>query len=417
MVEEARFPGQQEGENVIIFSKRHWYILSQWLRGPFLLLFLSALVTRFAFDALDIEGVRALLAWSIALAPASLWILWRVLDWWNDHYIVTDRRVIHIERIYARWEKRDEAHLDRVQDVAVEVPTIMSNLLGFGNVLIATAGTTGTITFNSVPEPQRVQAQILALVAKAKERAGKEDLEAIKAVREMLGLPRQEAQRHPQPSEQPSPEGEEAGQGLRQFIASLLCPSIPSEPGLLVWRKHWWALFNALMSPLITLAIAIIGWLSGRILLGEGLPLWASFLFASSLTLIVIWIIWRSIDWQNDLYIVTNERVIDIEKIPLVFEHRREASLGMIQDVSYTKPSFIAQRLDFGDVRLETAAEAGLFTFDSVPHPQQVQTEIFKRLEQFRLRSRRGEEERKQAEFVELLARYHRAVTRAKEGE
>ena len=408
MVDEARFPGQQEGEEVIIFARRHWYVLSQWLRGPFLLLFLSALVTRFAFHALGIEGVRAILAWMIALTPAAIWALWRGLDWWNDYYIVTDRRVIHIERVYGLLERREEAQLDRIQDVAVEVPTIMSNLLGFGNVLIATAGAAGTIAFNSLSNPRGVQARLLSLIARAREPEGGE-LEAIEAFREMLGLPRQEAQPPPQPSERPSP-ASEGGQGLRQFIANLFRPSIPYEPGLLVWRKHWWALLKALMSPFINLAVIVIALLSARTFLGEGLPPWAMSLFAFFLTLIVIWILWRSVDWQNDLYIVTNERVVDIEKIPLVFEHRREASLGMIQDVSYTKPSFIAQRLDFGDVRLETAAAVGLFTFDSVPHPQQVQAEIFKRLEAFRQRARQEEERRRQEEIIRLLARYHEAT-------
>jgi len=411
MVGAARFPEQQEGEEVLIFARRHWYVLFQWLRMPFLLLFLSALVTRLAFDALDVEGVKAFLAWLIALAPATLWILWRVLDWWNDHYIVTDRRVIHIERVYTLMERREEAPLYRIQDVTVEAPSIISNLLGFGNVLIATAGAAGTIAFNSLPDPWRVQTRLLSLIARAREPKGGE--EAIEAFRELLGLPHREAQPPTQPSERPSP-ASKGRQGLRQFIAGLFRPSIPYEPGLLVWRKHWWALFQALTSPLLALAIVVIALLSAGTLFREGLPRWADFLFAFSLTLIAIWILWRAMDWQNDLYIVTNERVVDIEKIPLLFEHRREASLGMIQDVSYSKPSFIAQRLDFGDVRLETAAAVGLFTFDSVPHPQQVQAEIIRRLEAFRQRARLEEERRRQEEIIRLLARYHE--TTRKEG-
>ncbi len=388
MVDEAQFSGQQEGEKIIIFARRHWYVLSQWLRVPFLLLFLSALATRFAFSYLDIKGTKAILAWPIALMPASLWILWRVGDWWNDHYIVTDRRVIHIERVYGLMERREEAHLDMIQDVTVEMPTFMANLLGFGNVLIATAGAAGTIAFNSVSDPRGIQAQIFSLITPTEGEGG-----------EGLG-----------DGERPAPE-----QGLRQFIASLFRPSIPDEPGLLVWRKHWWALFQALTSPLLALAAVVILLLLARTFLEEGLPLWANLLFALSLALIGLWILWRSIDWENDLYIVTNERVVDIEKIPLVFEHRREASLGMIQDVSYTKPSFIAQRLDFGDVRLETAAAVGLFTFDSVPHPQQVQAEIFRRLQAFRQRAQQEEERRREEEIVRLLARYHEATR--KEGE
>jgi len=214
-----------------------------------------------------------------------------------------------------------------------------------------------------------------------------------------------------EPSERPGPESE-SEQGLRQYIASLFRPSIPYEPGLLVWRKHWWALFQALTSPLLALATVVILLLLARTFFREGLPPWANLLFALSLMLIAIWILWRSIDWENDLYIVTNERVVDIEKIPLVFEHRREASLGMIQDVSYTKPSFIAQRLDFGDVHLETAAAVGL---DSVPHPQQVQAEIFRRLQAFRQRAQQEEERKREEEIIRLLARYHEATR--KEGE
>jgi len=79
--------------------------------------------------------------------------------------------------------------------------------------------------------------------------------------------------------------------------------------------------------------------------------------------------------------------------------------------VSYLQEGFLAKTLDFGNVRLETAGEIGAFTFDYVPHPKEVQVEIFRRLEQFRARAWQEEKRRRQEEFLELLARYHQGVS------
>jgi len=123
-----------------------------------------------------------------------------------------------------------------------------------------------------------------------------------------------------------------------------------------------------------------------------------------------VWLIWRGVDWRNDLYIITDDRVIDIEKVPFRYEHRREASLDKIQDVRYLQEGFIALRLDFGNVRLETAGGIEAFTFDSVPHPKQVQAEIFKRIAQFRKETGRQGRKTRQAEFLDLLGRYHQGL-------
>jgi len=124
----------------------------------------------------------------------------------------------------------------------------------------------------------------------------------------------------------------------------------------------------------------------------------------------LMWFIWRAIDWRNDLYVLTDDRVIDIEKVPFLYEHGREAGLDKIQDVRYWREGFIAIRLDFGNVRLETAGEIGEFTFDSVPHPREVQIEIFNRLEQFHRKAEREARQRRQEELLDLLARYHQGV-------
>mgnify|MGYP003862854437 CR=1 FL=1 len=117
------------------------------------------------------------------------------------------------------------------------------------------------------------------------------------------------------------------------------------------------------------------------------------------------WFWWESTDWGNDLYIVTNERIIDMEKRPLFFaEQRREASLGVIQNVSLKIPNIIAVVFNFGDVVVQTAG-AGEFTFDGVPNPREVQREIFRRMEAYREAQREKEAARRSAAITRVRGR------------
>ena len=176
----------------------------------------------------------------------------------------------------------------------------------------------------------------------------------------------------------------------------------------IVWRKHWWALLKEMVSPVLTLVILLILWTAATLL--RGFSLWFDLLLGIFLVAISGWITWRVIDWRNDLYVITDDRAIDIEKVPFIREERREAGLDKIQDVRYLQEGFIALRLDFGNVRLETAGGIEAFTFDSVPHPRQVQTEIFKRIDQFHKEAGRRAKEARENEFLDLLGRYHQGV-------
>ena len=122
-----------------------------------------------------------------------------------------------------------------------------------------------------------------------------------------------------------------------------------------------------------------------------------------------VWNLWHVIDWQNDLYILTDDRIIDIEKVPLISEDRREARLHQIQDVHYVMPGFINRFLDFGNVEVETAGRGGGFTFVSVPHPREVQAEIFARVDRARKAAAATDSQRQEDDALSLLYRFHKA--------
>jgi uncharacterized membrane protein YdbT with pleckstrin-like domain len=57
-------------------------------------------------------------------------------------------------------ERRREGTFDAVQNVTYSIPNFLCRLLNMGDVVIETAGTERTFTFNSVFDPSAVQQEV-----------------------------------------------------------------------------------------------------------------------------------------------------------------------------------------------------------------------------------------------------------------
>ncbi len=101
------------------------------------------------------------------------------------------------------------------------------------------------------------------------------------------------------------------------------------------------------------------------------------------------WFFWNYIDYRNDIYVVTDDRIMDIEMKPLgLFAKRREGGLDRVQNVVYVQNGLVANILNYGDVIISTAAADEGYTFLMVPNPKLVQATVFQKLDAFRGRSR-----------------------------
>ncbi len=395
MLRPARFRWQAPDEEVLIFKRQHWYILLTRLIWPMLFLLVSLVVSLFLSIALGLNDIDTILLVLVLSTPAILWLVWRFLDWENDHYIVTDHRVMLIDRIYFIREERFEARLDRIQDVTISKPTLIHNLLDFGDLVIETAGAAGGILFKSIGQPRQTQTAIFQIVAAAQHdtRGGGLDYTP-----------------PPASAGQSMPPPEKPGYQVlwETFIALFIVPASTLGRSPIIYRKHWLILLINESGPVLSLLLWLLGLIVRIVvtppLLALGVPVfWLWIAYFVLILPILFWAVWQYIDWWNDLYVLTENRVIDIEKTPLQKEERREANFGVIQDVRYTKPNPVAQLLDFGNVIVETAGEAGAFTFDWVPQPRRVQDEVFERVQRFRERREREQREQRLGEIRELL--------------
>ena len=78
------------------------------------------------------------------------------------------------------------------------------------------------------------------------------------------------------------------------------------------------------------------------------------------------------IKWFFNIYIVTNERIVDIDFYYLLYKKFAQAELTRIQDIQYTSGGILAAVFNYGNVRVQTAGESPNIDFDSVPHPEKV---------------------------------------------
>lgn len=91
---------------------------------------------------------------------------------------------------------------------------------------------------------------------------------------------------------------------------------------------------------------------------------------------IVAFTIW--LDYYLDIWILTDQRIIDVEQVGLFSRVVSEVDLEKIQDVTSEVHGVLPTIFGFGDIHVQTAAEEKRFAMKSIPHPVTTRREIIK---------------------------------------
>jgi len=391
-------PGQAPDEPWLLRRKRHWFALVRHLPLPVITSFMF-LIVALGLYLLGIDVGLALAILFIGVIPLAM-VLWFLVDWLNDFYLVTTHRVLHREKVVLLYETWDEAPLERIQDTRI-VGRALGNLLGFGTLHIQTASVRGAMTWDHLPDPKGMKTVIDQQVKYLQSRLLQTNREEVR--QELLRLTGRATVEEQAPIVPPPSQGTQTKPGLLpRLLASRSLRRLGYEQAdRITWRKHWVFLLRQVRFALpafllVNVAITVIS-ISGRLA-----PYRLSLLLASSVLWIAtfFWLWWEWEDWRNDLYIVTDSKIIDVEKKPLFFAtETREAGLDKIQNVDSRMPGVLANILNYGDVLIETAGPTGAFTFSGVSQPAEVQREIFRRVEEYKKAQQRRERAHRKAEL------------------
>jgi len=88
--------------------------------------------------------------------------------------------------------------------------------------------------------------------------------------------------------------------------------------------------------------------------------------------LVIAYIFEGFITWFYHVFIVTDERVIDINFYNLVYKEVSSAKIDNIEDVTYRQGGVLKAMLNYGDVVMQTAAEKQEFMIECAPQPNRI---------------------------------------------
>ena len=76
--------------------------------------------------------------------------------------------------------------------------------------------------------------------------------------------------------------------------------------------------------------------------------------------------------WFFNVYIITDERIIDVDFLSMIYKNISTAKLENIEDVTKKTSGISASLFDYGTILIQTAATKNEFEFEHVPHPAKV---------------------------------------------
>ncbi|PIR47472.1 hypothetical protein COV06_03375 [Candidatus Uhrbacteria bacterium CG10_big_fil_rev_8_21_14_0_10_50_16] len=167
--------------------------------------------------------------------------------------------------------------------------------------------------------------------------------------------------------------------------------SKPGEKPVLFLRRHWLAVARLFFFvALASVAPLLITWLLGQTMpsllhSSEGGAIGSVFLSIYYLS-VITFLFQEFIDYYLDVWIVTTERIINIEQHGLFNRVASEMHIALVQDVTAEVQGATATFLDYGQVYIQTAGEDKRFLFKNVPHPEQIRNTILRLAEEDRFR-------------------------------
>jgi hypothetical protein len=416
-------------ENIYFITRRHEFFLWQKLFWPVLAALIIIPLALYLFFFLFPNMISLLIGAGILLLTVAGWGAWVYVDWANDYFIVTNRRVVAQERVLMLYDSQEEAPNEAIQNASFVVPDQWARWLKYGNIVVRTF--TGTVDFDRIKFPQNV----VAMVEMFQARAGEKKAQAAKktlqdAVRKRIFIPPP-----PGPAPVPAPANlkpptapagaqttstskpgavkKEVKPGRIQTALANFFRMRQEGNGIITYRTHWFILLQNIALPSLALFLLLVLFL---------LRLFQIFTFISlglvtGIILLLalgagVWWWYRYIDWSNDIYQITDEMLVDLYKKPLGREEKKTAPIKNIQSIEYERQGLIGLILNFGTVFIKIGEST--FTFDNVYNPVTVQREIFRKFNEKIGKQKAMEGDQERQRIIDMLEAYHQVVEQSR---
>lgn len=150
----------------------------------------------------------------------------------------------------------------------------------------------------------------------------------------------------------------------------------PGEVVILFLRSHFITNFGWII---ISLIFAMLPMIILGILPTFGIDLFSSVVISRFITIYILlyylmlfsYIFISFLHWFYNVFIVSSERVVDIDYSDIVVHNIAVTSLSHVQDVNYTQSGFIPTFFNYGHLFVQTAGTEKNFEAYSIPKPRE----------------------------------------------
>lgn len=141
-------------EQIVFVTRPHWISLL-----PVILIDLGIGIVITAFSVGGALIAPPLPLWGLVLLLVPLGhFLARLINWRNQQYIVTNRRVMEVRGVYRKHVS--DSSLEKVNDVVME-QSVLGRLLDYGDVRIITGADIGVNVFRRIARPIRFKTTMM----------------------------------------------------------------------------------------------------------------------------------------------------------------------------------------------------------------------------------------------------------------
>jgi len=145
-------------EHIVFATRKHWMVIAGDVAASAVLavVIIAASVIP-AMPALRAPTWLSLLLLLFLIIPIGR-LVTAYLNWWNEQYLVTNRRIIQIEGVFNKHVI--DSSLNKVNDVVMD-QSFMGRLLGYGDIEILTASDIGVNKLDKIANPIRFKTTML----------------------------------------------------------------------------------------------------------------------------------------------------------------------------------------------------------------------------------------------------------------
>lgn len=411
-----RFPGQEPDETVRKVVHRHWLFLVRPAL-PFIAAVIGAILVMWGRNTLPGAGA----AWSVLgvvmgllVIAGALWFVYRFFVLWELNIdIITSKRIINWRGGFTH-PSRKETPLDKVQQVAIIQKTPWQFIFNYGDLHLYLTG--GAIDIEKVPNPREVKEAIWEATERFKGKKPPKEkplelphLPEVDAELNKLAFPKPVPQL-PNADEKYPPLHSDRRIGPRRTFGGPLRIILDihytwGEYTVMYLQKSIQVLVGKLVVPVLALLFVLPMSIYGsslRFIPPAIMAFWWLIMSVAILALLIA-IFFIYVNYVDDVYILTNQRIIEIERQFLfLYEERIETEYKNLRDIKVQMPTFFHHLLDLGDVYIETPGSMPDIVFKSVGHPFFVQDKIY----EIKANKEKADEAKKENERKEELHRW-----------